>query len=113
MDDGTHAIGVTVFPPTEGSAEAPGAPPEVVGGAEGDTVERDAGKQKRMAFPGTFEAALQWAKGTLPKAGYKAPTKEELEPLFKEHHRSTMSWGAAVSRGGTIPAFPFKSEVFL
>ena len=92
MDDGTHAIGVTVFPPTEGSAEAPGAPPEVVGGAEGDTVERDAGKQKRMAFPGTFEAALQWAQATsswtLAKAGYKAPSQEELEPLFKEHPRA-------------------------
>ena len=99
MDDGTHAIGVTVFPPTERSAEAPGAPPEVVGGAEGDTVERDAGKQKRMAgkqkrmaFPGTFEAALEWAKATsswtLKKAGYKAPSQEELEPLFKEHPRA-------------------------
>ena len=90
MDDGTHAIGVTVFPPTEGSAEAPGAPPEVVGGAEGDTVERDAGKQKRMAFPGTFEAALQWAKEprTLHKAGYKAPVIEDLEALFKEHPRA-------------------------
>ena len=92
MDDGTHAIGVTVFPSTEGSAEAPGAPPEVVGGAEGDTVERDAGKQKRMAFPGTFEAALQWAKATsswtLAKAGYKAPTTPELEALFKEHPRA-------------------------
>ena len=64
MDDGTHEVGVTVFPPNERSAEARRAPPDVVGGDERDTAERDAGKQKRMAFPGTFEAALQWAKGT-------------------------------------------------
>ena len=46
-----------------------------------------------------------------PRAPRSPPSMREVHTDLRQGHRST--WGAAVSRGGTIPAFPFKSEVFL
>ena len=46
-----------------------------------------------------------------PRAPRSPPSMREVQSFLRQGHRST--WGAAVSRGGTIPAFPFKSAVFL